>query len=265
MSHENRYTFGDGELARGRLKLLAEAYDAVTEDLLRCFGPRGAPHAVDLGCGPGHTTRLLHRVLAPASTTGLDTSARYIAEARADAPAGMRFELHDVTCAPFPVPRADVLLCRYLLSHLRSPEDALDAWARAANGDAVLLVQETETLASDTPALSRYYELLREFQGRYRQAMEVGARVDASIRRTAWRVHVSRVRSISPDARTMARLHLMNLRTWRRDPAAVEAFDQTELLRLEEDLAAISEGSIAAPPVRQGLREIVAVRAGGPD
>ncbi len=263
MSHENRYTFGDTDMARERLKLLAEAYDPATEELLRCFGPGGAPHAVDLGCGPGHTTRLLHGVLAAVRTTGLDSSARYIAEARADALPGVRFELHDVTCAPFPVPRADVLLCRYLLTHVRSPESALDAWARAANPGAVLLVQETETLASDTPALSRYYDLLGDLQRRCGQAMDVGRRVDAGIRRTSWRVRVSRVRSLSPDARTMARLHLMNLRTWRHDPVAVEAFDPAELFRLEEDLAAISEGRVAAAPVRQGLREIVAVRGTG--
>ena len=116
------------------------------------------------------------------------------------------------------------------------------------------------TLASDAPALSRYYELVRELQRRCGQAMDVGARVDAAIRCTAWRVRVSRVRSLSPEARTMARLHVMNLRTWRHDPAAVEAFDPAELLRLEEELSAIADGRVAVPPVRQGLREIVAVR-----
>ena len=82
----------------------------------------------------------------------------------------------------------------------------------------------------------------------------------AAVRRTPWRVRMSRVRSFSPDARTMARLHLMNLRTWRRDPAAVEAFDPAELSRVEEGLEAICEGRAAAPPVRHGLREIAAVR-----
>lgn len=260
MSHDTRYTFGDTDLARERLRLLAKAYDPATEELLESFGPRGVFQAVDLGCGPGHTTRLLHRVLAPAWTTGLDSSPRYVAEARADAPPGVLFEVHDITCAPFPVPPADALLCRYLLTHLRSPEGALDAWARAARPGAVLLVQETETLGSDTPALSRYYELLGELQRRCGQSMDVGRRVDAGIRRTAWRVRLSRVRLLSPDARTMARLHVMNLRTWRHDPAAAEAFDAAELSRLEEELAAISEGRVAAPPVRQGLREIVAVR-----
>jgi SAM-dependent methyltransferase len=262
MSRETRYTFGDGDLARERLKLLAEAYNPATEALLRRFAPRGPLHAVDLGCGPGDTTRLLHRVLAPARTTGLDRSARYVAEARANAPPGVRFELHDVTSAPSPVPRADVLLCRYLLTHLRSPERALAAWTRAANAGAVLVVQETELLESDTPALSRYYALVRELQRRCGQALDVGRRVDAAIRRTAWSVRVSRVRSLSPDARTMARLHVMNLRTWRHDPVAAEAFDAAELSALEEELAAVSEGRVAAPPVRHALREIVAVLGG---
>jgi trans-aconitate 2-methyltransferase len=260
MSRDTHYTFGDGQLARERLRLLAQLYDPATEDLLRSFGPRGVSHAVDLGCGPGHTTRLLHRVLAPVCTTGLDSSMRYVSEARADPPAGVRFEVHDVTRAPFPVPRADVLLCRYLLTHLRSPERALDTWAHVANPGAVLLVQETEYLASETPVLARYYELVAELQRRCGQAFDVGPLVDAALLRGAWHVRVSRVHPLSPDARAMARLHVMNLRTWRDDPMAVEAFDRAELLRLEDDLSAISEGRVACPPVRQGLREVVAVR-----
>jgi SAM-dependent methyltransferase len=259
MSRETHYTFGDTDLARERLRLLAQLYDPATEDLLRSFGPSGASHAIDLGCGPGHTTRLLQRVLAPVRTTGLDSSARYVAEARADAPASVHFEMHDVTRTPFPVPHADVLLCRYLLTHVASPKRALEAWASVANRGAVLLVQETEYLASDTPALARYYELLAELQRRYGQAMDVGPRVDATLRRGAWRVRMSRVRSLSQDASAMARLHVMNLRTWREDPVAVEAFDRAELLRVEDALAAICDGRIATQPVRQGLREIVAV------
>ena len=112
-------------LTRERLRLLAQLYDPATEDLLRSFGPSGAPHAIDLGCGPGHTTRLLHRVLAPVRTTGLDSSTRYVTEARATAPVGVHFEMHDVARTPFPVPAADILLCRYLLTALLACPDRL--------------------------------------------------------------------------------------------------------------------------------------------
>lgn len=262
MRDDNRYTFGDNDVALGRLGLLAEIYDPVSEELLRSFGRPGAAHAVDLGCGPGHTTRLLARVLAPALTSGLDASARYIALARASAPPGVRFEQHDVMRTPFPVPLADVLLCRYLLTHLRSADAALAAWARAANAGAVLLVQETETLASDTPVLSRYYSLVAELQARCGQAMDAGALVDAAVRRSSgWSIRISRVHSLAVDAGRMARLHLMNLETWRHDPVAAEIFDPAELDRLEQGVAAIAEGRVAAPAVRHELREIVAVRA----
>jgi len=156
---------------------------------------------------------------------------------------------------PLRIPSAQVISA---VSHLASPKRALDAWASVANRGAVLLVQETEYLVSDTPALVRYYELLAELQRRCGQAMDVGPHVDAALRHGAWRVRVSRVRPLSHDARTMARLHVMNLRTWREDPVAVEAFERAELLRVEDAVAAVADGRIPTQPVRQGLREIVA-------
>ena len=55
--------------------------------------------AVDLGCGTGHTTRLLASVLRPRRALGLDQSASFAALAAADAPAGVEFAVHDVTRA----------------------------------------------------------------------------------------------------------------------------------------------------------------------
>ena len=255
----DRYTFGDTDLARERLRLLAELYDPASEDLLRRWAPPGRRHALDLGAGPGHTTRLLHRVAGAARTTGVERSARYVADAAVDAPVGVDFVEHDVTHVPFPVPPADLLFCRFLLTHLAAPGAAVAGWAEAATPGAVLIVQEVETLTSPTPALARYYELVGELQARYGQALHVGRLLDEALAATAWRVVSSAIRALTPDPRRMARLHLFNLRTWRTDPVAIEAFDAAELGALETALTAIVDGAVEAR-VDQGLREIVAVR-----
>ena len=85
------------------------------------FAGRPLDLAVDLGCGAGHTTRLLASVLGPRRALGLDQSASFVALAAADAPPGVEFAVHDVTRAPFPCPPADLLSCRLLLSHLPNP------------------------------------------------------------------------------------------------------------------------------------------------
>src|SRR5579875_2115802 len=56
---EPGYAFGDSDAAAERLGMLAELFDAPSRSLLRSLGGARIGLAIDLGCGPGHTTRLL--------------------------------------------------------------------------------------------------------------------------------------------------------------------------------------------------------------
>jgi trans-aconitate 2-methyltransferase len=258
------YTFGDHDEASGRLKRLAEIYEPETRGLLewaRDSGDSPAPRlAVDLGCGPGWTTRLLADALRPQRTVGLDSSERYVAEARANCPK-LEFLRHDVLVAPFPVDEPDLLFCRFLLTHLPSPRAALMVWASAAAPKARLLIHETERIESDHPTLRRYYELLDEMQRHFGQSLEVGALLDESFAGTPWKVCRSRKLLLEKPARDMAQLHLPNLRTWGRNEYAARAFDRHELDELEAALDAIASGTTDAGIVRNTARQAVAVRS----
>lgn len=253
------YTFGDSDPASARLRRLAEIYAPATRALLDRGGIAGVPLAVDLGCGPGWTTRLLADALRPARTVGLDASERYVAEARRRHGPALPFLVHDVTRAPFPVASPDVLLCRFLLTHLADPGGALGAWAEVAALRGRLLVHETEVLRSEHPALARYYALVGVLQAHYGQALEVGARLEAALARTPWRIVDSRAVEVEAPADAMAGLHLANLRTWRDDPHARAAFDAAELDRLDAALARIARGEEPARVVNVA-RQLVAER-----
>jgi trans-aconitate 2-methyltransferase len=172
------YTFGDSERASRRLRDLARVYEPESRALLRSvFEIRAVEEmrmAVDLGCGPGWSTQLLSETLTPGRTIGLDSSERYVTEARANHP-HLEFLRHDILELPFPIESADLLFCRFLLTHLRSPASALSAWAQLAVPRAVLVIHETESLNASHPALSRYYELVGEMQRHYGQELNVGA------------------------------------------------------------------------------------------
>jgi trans-aconitate 2-methyltransferase len=175
---------GDHEEASLRLRRLAAVYEPETRGLLEVVRNSDQLHAhrlaVDLGCGPGWTTQLLDAVLKPQRTVGLDSSERYIAEARINCPT-LEFIRHDILQTPFPVESPDLFLCRFLLTHLPSPQTALRIWANAAAAQATLLIHETEWLESTHPALRRYYELVEKMQRHYGQELNVGATLDVSI------------------------------------------------------------------------------------
>jgi trans-aconitate 2-methyltransferase len=255
---EDNYTFGDNEQAGARLLRLAELYEPETRELLLQSSVRGPRLAVDLGCGPGFSTRLVQEVLHPDRTVGLDASERYIAEARRSQTTNVAFEVHDVARVPFPVSSPDVLFCRFLLTHLGSPEQALAGWASIAAPGANLVIHETETLETEHPTLRRYYDLVGQLQQHYGQRLLIGAVLNQCLQSSGWRVVHSQRRVLEKRASDMAGLHVANLRTWRHDAYACRAFDAHEVDELEGSLGRIADGAEDGGIVVNTARQIIA-------
>ena len=65
-------------------------------DLLALVQPRPGIRAIDLGCGTGELTRVLHDKLSAAETLGVDSSATMLARAQVHAGGGLRFEPSEI-------------------------------------------------------------------------------------------------------------------------------------------------------------------------
>ncbi len=153
MAPTGRYAFGDTDLARERLAIVAATFAAPTRAFLADLPVTIARYALDLGCGPGHTTRLLCDALPNTRVTGLDASEAMILEARQRVPSAS-FAVADVT-APLRLP-ADIVYARLLLGHLPTAGDALATWAGALRSDGVLACEEPVRYRSDDPLFRRY-------------------------------------------------------------------------------------------------------------
>ena len=191
---------------------------------------------MDLGCGPGWSTRLLHDVLKPERTVGLEASAVFVEEARARHDADLEFEFHDIVRVPFPFDALNVsVFCRFLLTHLRSLGEVLAAWARVAAPGALLVVHETESLETNHQALRLYYRLVEQLQRhRWSNASTLAAALETGFTGSGWRLVENQRRLLEKPAADMAELHLANLRTWREDEYAQRAFDSREIAALGE-------------------------------
>lgn len=257
MTTQNQYTFGDSERAARRLELLARTYEEPSRSLIERYRPPDLPLAIDLGCGPGYTTRLLHEASRARRTLGLEASDRYLAQARAAAPPGVEFEQEDVTRLRSDVPAAGLVFARFLLTHLDDPAAAVRGFRALVADGGCLLLQETAHLHGSHPAFVRYYELVAELQAHYGQVLYIGQELPRLVEGAPFQVVHFAVRRFERAAATMAELHVQNLRTWRKDPFAARAFDAAELDELETQLAAIAEGRISPRPSELGLGELV--------
>jgi trans-aconitate 2-methyltransferase len=152
------YRFGIDQSAADRLGLVATAYDPVSRPFLAAHALPRPKVAVDLGCGPGFTTELLHEVCRPEETIGLDTSGAFVAGARARLP-GVRFETHDVTALPLPGAPADVIYARLLLAHLAEPEAVAHDWLSQLAPGGRLLIEDLEGVVNPPGPLHDYEDV----------------------------------------------------------------------------------------------------------
>ena len=187
------YAFRDTEQARRRLAMVSEIFDPGSRAFVAAYVPANAAPAlaVDLGCGPGHTTSLLAAATGARRTVGLDTSMAFLAaaaSASASAADGggehespvddtndpndvrgpgrvgatdtgeIEFVRHDIRRIPFPARArgADVVYARLLLAHLADVTDAIGGWLTQVAPGGLLLLDEVEFIDTDQPALAAY-------------------------------------------------------------------------------------------------------------
>jgi trans-aconitate 2-methyltransferase len=262
-SMRGHYTFGDNAVAAVRLRRLADLFRPSLEMFVAGHLPRSIRHVLDVGCGPGHTTRALAALLAGARVTGLDDSTSFIDEAARTPVANVAYRVGDVTrprgeVLPDLTP-ADALYSRFLLTHLPHPGEALSTWASYLTPGAICLLQETAAMTGNHPALARYYELVADLQQRHGQRLDIGRALSGLPESRLYDVRYSGERRFSLPGSRMAELHRLNLMTWRHDPLAA-SFDPHELESLEAELAQIAEGRSVEAVVEYSMAELVLQR-----
>ena len=97
---------------------------------------------LDIGCGQGHTTRLLAEVLEPAERIGLDYDTKLVAYAAEQAGngAGIRFVQGDAMQLECPDASFDLVFTRYLLIHMADPMVVIRENRIAASISAIQMV-----------------------------------------------------------------------------------------------------------------------------
>jgi trans-aconitate 2-methyltransferase len=249
-----RYTYGDSSLAGDRLELVAELFEPTSRSFLVAVG--GTPTvAVDLGSGPGATTRLIAAATGARVAIGVERSTAFARRAAERGPA--RFVVADVAAQHLPIRAADLVYARLLLAHLADPAAAVARWSIILTIGGRVLVDDLERIETDDDAFRTYLDevalaVVRTEGG----ALFVGPILHAaSDPARLRRVHDS-VATFAPPADATARVFAMNLEV------LTQRGEVEPRPELGAQLAAIADGSLPAEPVRWHVRQLAWERTG---
>jgi len=251
-----RYTYGDSELAGERLGLVARLFEPTSRAFLEVAAPRAPRVAIDLGCGPGHTTALVHDVSRAGRTVGIDRSEAFARRARRDGrdPA---FVVANAAAGLLPIASAQLVYARLLLAHLPDPIAVVARWSTILTTAGRVLIDDLEAIETDDDVLRGYLDdvalaVVRAQGG----SLFVGPALHVAPDPTGLaRVHDAVV-TFTPAAAETARVFGMNL------AVLTERGEVQPRPALADALAAIAEGERPAEAVRWHVRQLGWERTG---
>lgn len=245
-----------------RLRMMAAIFSRPSRAFLAQFRDERYELALDLGCGAGHSTRLVAAELRPRQTVGLDSSAAALRDARSRTrnPA-VTFVEHDVCTTPFPVSQPDLIYSRFLLAHVPEPEQLLRRWVAELRPGGKLLLDEGTSIQTTHEPIGRYLEMLGALLRHRGTAVDIAGLLDTvdepggpGMRRC-----FTREITFTPAASAVAAMLRANMDTWRDDPFIATNVGSAAVEWLEAELEALAEAPVRGG-VAWGLKQIALER-----
>ena len=253
------YLFGDNERAARRLDVLARVFEHSTSrfvhDQLLAHPLQRHPTVLDLGCGPGRSTRMLAD-LCGSPVIGLDNSDVFLWDARRLNPHRVSFRHHNVSRTPLPAAPADLMFSPLVLCHLKRPEEVVESWWSQLRPGGRLLVEEVESIDSHNDTFTTYLAIVEDALRRWQSDLYIGASLakldgDRSIETAS--SAVARLAVSNSDA---AMMFSLNLPTLRQSDVVREAHDSATLDALQSDLDLIAYSQDESSDVTWLVRQI---------
>ena len=163
------YAIAGGLEGKLRLDGLARVYRETTLELLERAGIRTGMRCLDVGCGGGHVSREMARLVGPSGqVVAVDADPTVVELARADTRAAGIENVEFLVGAAHELPAAssfDLVYARYLLSHVARPENVIAQMVERLAPGGVAIVEDTDTRGAFSdpacPALEEAFAVYR--------------------------------------------------------------------------------------------------------
>ncbi len=251
------YAFGDSDIAARRLHLLSEVFAESSRAFLLETLTRRPELAVDLGSGPGNSTHFLANTAQSLDTVGLDNSEHFIFLAKKTETKNVRFYLHDVTSVPFPVPPGDLLYCRFLLTHLKNPQQDVGNWASQLRSAGLLLMEELEWIDTTNSVFASYLKIVESMLVSQSNTLYVGKVLNELQIGEPLQRRLTQIATLPVDTRRAASMFFLNIQSWRAHPFVKGNYPPVVINELQDDLRGLMEQSPGKKEIVWSLRQLV--------
>lgn len=217
------YIIRGGVEGRERLRVLSRILHPLTVDLLQRAGAQTGMRCLEAGCGGGDIAIEMSRMVgAEGKVIAIDIDPVKIDIARREAEAAqvsnVEFRLADITRDAFDE-EFDLVHARFLLTHLPSPERALENMRRSMRPGGVVVLEDIDFRGHfcypDCPAFWRYVELYTETVARRGGNANIGLRLPALLDQAGFQdvqMNVVQPAGSSGDVKLMASLTMESIR-----------------------------------------------------
>ncbi len=250
------YLFGDSHTATRRLDVLATVFEPSTRSFLEATGIKAPCLALDLGCGPGHTTQLVSRILQALQTVGIDSSEPFLSAARCSYGNGISFPQHDVTAVPFPVDAANVMYARFLVTHLDRPVSMIRQWTTQLAMGGLLLLDDVESIQTAHPVFVRYLSWVDDLLQQQGHTLYIGPELAETDFSGLLEPRFNRVRRFSVRDRDAATMFLLNIDAWADHPYMVSTHGANAMVDMADALQEVVMQSGSNSHIAWGMRQM---------
>ena len=254
------YVFAGKKTAAERLEKINKLFFPITKTFLQSQShvSKKIISLVDLGCGPGYTTRALSSIINADRYIGLDNSKYFINQAMElsrDFPR-ITYKLHDVTSVPLPIKKADIIYLRFLLTHMPDPKRSVLEWSTHLNNGGLLLIEETEGIKTELSIFEDYMEISNALLKANGNVLYIGKMLDELKYGGKLKKKYSDVAKVSASTKQAAEIFLFNIPSWKNSEFIKDNYYDC-VWEIEAELKEIVEVNDDRKTIEWEIRQIV--------